>query len=120
MKIALERHAYSPEMNRAHILRRGQIVASMPAPACQSIREARQRLFAPAKPGRLVAASYERAAPWEGLNRTYRALYPLGGEALRKIAADSRQLAAKHAGGELWSGDILPDAARRLVTRLQG
>lgn len=120
MKIALERHSYAPELNRAHIIRRGHIAATIAAPGCQSIREARARLFAPAIPGRIVAASYTRAAPWAGLNRTYCARYPLGGAGLRKALADSRAIEARHSGGLLASGDILPNAARKLATRLSG
>lgn len=120
MKIALERHAYAPELNRAHVIRGGRIVASLPAPGCVSIREARAKLFPVGKAGRLIVARYERAAPWHGLNREYRALYPLGGEALRKAVADSRKLAERHAGGILGNGERLPDATRRVHSALRG
>lgn len=46
MKIILERHAYAPELNRAYI---GPNGACVPAPGCASIRQVRQKLFAPLK-----------------------------------------------------------------------
>lgn len=45
MKLILERHRYAPELNSAHILRHGKVVAELPAPGCTSIREARAKLF---------------------------------------------------------------------------
>ena len=53
--IVLERHAYAPEMNTAHIYRRGVRVASLRAPGATSIRAARRTLFAQARPGLRVA-----------------------------------------------------------------
>lgn len=44
-RIALERHAYAPELNRAHIIRKGRFVASLPCPGVTTIKEARAKLF---------------------------------------------------------------------------
>jgi hypothetical protein len=120
MKLALERHAYAPELNKAHLLHRGRIVASLPAPGCDSIKAARAALFAPAHKGRKVSVSFTRPAPWQGLNWHGAALYPLGGEGLRSALDHVRQIAARKAGGVLDSGDILPDPARRVVTSMKG
>jgi hypothetical protein len=50
MKILLERHTYAPELNKAHILRHGRIVAVLPCPQCDSIAAARAQLFPRYKP----------------------------------------------------------------------
>lgn len=120
MKIAIERHKFAPELNAALVIHRGRVVASMAAPGCQSIREARALLFSPAKQGRKAIASYTRPAPWQSLNREYAALYPLGGAGLRAMIQHARQIAARHDGGPLNDGRVLPAAARALRTSLQG
>lgn len=52
MKIILERHAFAPEMNKAHILRRvrgngWQTAGTISAPGCTSIADVRRAKFAP-------------------------------------------------------------------------
>lgn len=72
MKLILERHSYAPELNRAHILRHGKVVAEMRAPGCTSIREARAKLFprlaAPTRVG-AYQSHYPEALKW--LERQY-------------------------------------------------
>lgn len=52
MEIILERHAFAPEMNKAHILRRvrgnvWQTAGTISAPGCTSIADVRRAKFAP-------------------------------------------------------------------------
>ncbi|USN15587.1 hypothetical protein KIKIMORA_04690 [Brevundimonas phage vB_BpoS-Kikimora] len=71
MKIALERHAYAPELNTAHILRKGRVVASLPAPGATSIKEARAKLFPRITPGRVAFYASQYPAPLKWLERQY-------------------------------------------------
>lgn len=73
MKIILERHRYAPELNTAHILRKGRVVAVLPAPGVTSIKEARAKLF-PRIPEPFRAADYAShyPAPQKWLERQYR------------------------------------------------
>ncbi|UTC29824.1 hypothetical protein BAJUN_01940 [Bajunvirus bajun] len=71
--IILERHAYAPELNRAHILRKGRVVAQRPCPGALSIKEARAMLWprltqGPARVA-FYASHYEGARKW--LERAY-------------------------------------------------
>jgi hypothetical protein len=118
MKIILERHAYAPELNKAHIVRKGAIVASLPVPGATSIREARKALFQPRKPGRWACVHSERSAPWHGLNRTIAGMTPLGREGLAQIQLIRRQMHDK--GGELLDGWTLPPSSVRIESRLIG
>ena len=72
MKLILERHAYAPELNTAHILRKGRVVAELPAPGATSIKEARAKLFprlqAPVRVA-FYASHYPEALKW--LEREY-------------------------------------------------
>ena len=54
MKIIHERHAYAPELNKAHIVNDNRVICALPAPGCTTIREARAKLFAPAAPAKVV------------------------------------------------------------------
>ena len=68
MKIILERHAYAPELNKAYI---GPRKSELKVPSCTSIKEVRQRYFAPLKyTGRHVTLQsvYPEDSAW--LNRT--------------------------------------------------
>ena len=116
MHIYLERHAYAPELNKAHIMRKGLPVAAIPAPGCTSIKAARAYCFPKAEPRRIVAAHYERAGEWSGLNRTLRAAFPLKPGVMLDIAKQARRLVDQ--GGTLIDGRILPPATLRLETRL--
>lgn len=116
MRIALERHAYAPELNRAHIIRKGRAVASFPAPGCQSIGAARAYCFPRYEARRIVAASYVRDGEFSGLNRTIRAAYPLEPNAMVRIACHARGLIDP--GGALLDGRTLPPARLELHTRL--
>lgn len=116
MKLILERHAYAPELNRAHIVRRGRIVRSLPVPGAQSIKEARKALFPRADPRRFVEAESYRAAPWAGLNRAVRAAYRLEPGVMNRLWRDSRTL--RDAGGRLIDGQDLPPSKVRVTTRL--
>lgn len=111
-RLILERHAHAPEMNRAHVLAPdGRAVAVLAVPGCQSIREARARLFPQPAPGIVARVAYVRPAPWAGLNRAYggRVASRAAGLAYVRAALDAR-----HKGGPLSDGSALPDAARRL------
>jgi hypothetical protein len=71
--IALERHAYAPELNRAFIIRRGRVVAERPCPGATSIREARAMLW-PRIPAPVRVATYASRYDTPGrrwLERTY-------------------------------------------------
>ena len=72
MKIILERHTYAPELNKAHILRKGRVVAALPAPGVTSIKEARAKLF-PRIPAPVRVASYAShyPEPLKWLERQY-------------------------------------------------
>lgn len=119
MKIALERHAYAPELNRALILNRnGDCVATLPAPGCASIRDARRALFAPVEPRRIVEATKARPAPWEGLNRTLRAAYPLEPGNLATILEHARRALPMESECTLDDGRALPASRLKLSTRL--
>lgn len=116
MRLVLERHAYAPELNRAHVMRKGRIVADFPAPGARSIAEARRQLFPQFEPVRYAEAESYRAAPWAGHNRTRRAAYPIGPGVMCRVFHDSRTM--RDAGGELLDGRTLPPSDVRLVTRL--
>lgn len=111
-RLALERHAFAPELNRAHVFGpSGRVVAVLPCPGCQSIKAARAALFRPVVPGLSATVRVERPAPWAGLNRVYGGRVQTRADALRF----ARNLAAgRHAGGVLADGSTLPPAAFRL------
>ena len=117
MKLALERHAYAPELNRAHVIRHGRTVAKLPAPGCATIREARAALFQPLQPRRYVRATGERAAPWSGFDRSAAAAYPLAPGVMLRIVADARK-ALHDVGGVLLDGRVMPPNHVRIETRL--
>lgn len=71
-KIILERHAYAPELNKAHIVRQGRIVATLPAPRAETIAGARNQLFGRNDFGPIMATVKKiYPAPWERLSRTW-------------------------------------------------
>lgn len=112
-RLVLERHAFAPELNRAHVLApSGRVAAVLPCPGCQSIKAARAALFRPVLPGVRATVAFTRPAPWAGLNRTY------SGQVFRRAdaLAWARYLAAeRHAGGELSDGSTLPAASYRVA-----
>jgi len=117
MKIGLERHAYAPELNKAIILnKRGDMVATVPAPGCTTIAQARAHCFPRYEARRVVTASYVRDGEFASLNRTIRAAYPLEPNTMVRIACHARGLVDK--GGALNDGRILPPAKLQLNTRL--
>lgn len=110
MKIGLERHLYAPELNRALVMNRaGDVVATLPAPGCTSIRDARRALFGRVEPRRIVTASNVRddnaEGAWSSLNRTVKAAYLLSPGNMLQIKSDARV-----AGGVL-----LPEGAAVLI-----
>lgn len=116
-KLILERHAFAPELNQAHILNRGRIVAALPAPDCRTIAEARRALFPRYVARRYVRAESYRAAPeWAGHNRARAAAYPLAPGVMCRIFRDSR--AMRDAGGKLLDGRHMPPSDVRLATSL--
>ena len=56
---AIERHAYSPEQNKLHFFRGGRLAA----PGITSIREAREKLLSPVKPGKLARVEVTHTNP---------------------------------------------------------
>ena len=115
MKLILERHAYAPELNLAHILRKGRIVASRKAPNCTTIRQCRKLLYARLAPAIVatVTSEYsEREFHW--LNRTFRGCVKSRIEAF-EFAKTCR---AKNAGSTLLDGSTLPAATVKVKTRL--
>lgn len=120
--LILEIHRYAPELNKAHVSRRGAIVATLAAPGCRTIAEARAKLFPRVRVGRLVRLALIRPEPWQGLNRERgRALYPLGGDSLRDIVAHARALAFPESKpATLIDGRTLPAATPVLTSRLIG
>ncbi|USN14356.1 hypothetical protein PAPPERLAPAPP_01200 [Brevundimonas phage vB_BpoS-Papperlapapp] len=71
MKLILERHAYAPELNTAHILRKGRVVAELPVPGATSIKEARAKLFPRIRPGRVAFYASHYPEPLKWLERQY-------------------------------------------------
>lgn len=117
MKIGLERHAYAPELNKAIILnKRGDMVATMPAPGCTTIAQARAHCFPRYEARRIVTASYVRDGEFAWSNRTIRAAYPLEPNAMVRIACHARGLIDQ--GGTLLDGRVIPPAKLQLHTRL--
>lgn len=116
MRIILERHAYAPELNKAHIMRKGHKVASFAAPHCQSIKEARALCFPQYVARRIVTAEYIRDGEFSCFNRTRRAAYPLQAGNMAIIADHARRLIDM--GGPLIDGRVIPPARLRLSTRL--
>jgi hypothetical protein len=124
MRLALERHAYAPELNAAHIIRKGRVVAILPVPGARSIREARKALFPPYVARRYIKATKARPAPWDGLNRSVSAAYPLAPGVLAKAIADVRTCERQPGTLRAESAAVLDDgrelpASRTLIeTRL--
>ena len=72
MKLILERHAYAPELNTAHILRKGRVVAEISVPGATSIKEARAKLFPRLKaPMRVAFYASHYPERLKGLERQY-------------------------------------------------
>lgn len=117
-RLILERHAHAPELNRAHVLNgAGEVAGVLSCPGCQSIKDARARLFPRAVRGVFVTLTFSRPDPWASLNRTYQGRVRNRADAL----AWARNLAAnRHAGGVLCDGATLPDASRALTFELNG
>lgn len=68
MQILLERHRYAPELNKAYV---GPNRVMVPAPGCTSIKEVREKIFAPLKrTGRYVRIHTRYPEPYDWLNRT--------------------------------------------------
>lgn len=124
MRIVLERHAYAPELNRAHIWHKGRKTGELATPGARTIAEARAALFRPAEAVRLITATKTRPAPWDGLNRSVSAAYPLAPGVLAKAIADVR--ACERQPGTLMAesacvlldGRELPASRTRIETRL--
>lgn len=89
-QIALERHAFAPELNKIHLLRTG---ATLPAPGCRSIQQARTEVFPEPEP-RIVARIEVRYPPelaW--LNRTFCGRVSSRAEALHFLRNERKRLA---------------------------
>ena len=41
MQVIIERHTYAPELNKAHFIKHGQRVGTMPAPGCRDVKSFR-------------------------------------------------------------------------------
>ena len=68
MQIILERHAFAPELNVAYI---GPHHVKVKAPGCTSIREVREKLFAPVpRKGRYVRIKTKYPEPYNWLDRS--------------------------------------------------
>ena len=91
--LALERHAFAPELNRAFIIHKGRVVAVRPVPGAKSIREARAALWPripePVRVAVYVSRYADPARKW--LERTYQGRVASYAAAL----AFKRQQAAK-------------------------
>ncbi len=116
MRIILERHAYAPELNKGHIMRKGRKVASFAAPHCQTIKEARALCFPQYVARRIVTAEYIRDGEFSCFNRTRRAAYPLQAGTMATIAEHAKRLL--DGGGTLLDGRTIPPERLRLSTRL--
>ena len=107
MKLILERHRYAPELNSAHILRGGRVVAELPAPGCTSIREARAKLFPRIKePFRAADYASHYPEPLKWLERQYRGRVPSYENALNFLRTQRAKLT--------------PEGSATLRTRLIG
>jgi hypothetical protein len=118
MKIALERHAYAPELNKAFIFHKGRRVATLPAAGLTTIRDVRKAYFAPRPAFRHAHVFSERSAPWQGLNRDRAGRVPFGPEGWQAVKKAAALMLDK--GGELLDGRTLPPSNVRIITRLIG
>jgi hypothetical protein len=108
MKYILERHAYAPELNKI-IIKSSSGWHWVKAPGVQSVKQWREQN----KPsfGIFCTLSAVRGGEWASLNRHVSGFVHSRAEAL-SIAKAFR---ARHAGGPLLDGRILPDA--RIIVR---
>lgn len=116
MKIAIEKHSYAPELNKVMILRGKRVVSSFPAAGVTTIKEARQKFFAPVQTGRTVKISTEYPAPYKSLDRVYRGRV----SGFNDVIRFRDQLREKCSGGALLNGDFLPAAKIIIESRLIG
>ena len=115
MKIVLERHAFAPELNKAHIYHRGKRIALLPAKSACTIKQARAALFAPVTPCIVATVTKEYQAPYEYLNRTWRGVVKTRAEATSFMRV---QQTLNPGGKRLVNGDWLPVARYSTVTKL--
>lgn len=113
MKTILERHAYAPELNKI-IVKRSSGWHWIKAPGVQSVREWREQN----KPRTGIYCTLRgvRDGEWSSLNACVAGFVSSRNDALR-IAKAFR---ARHAGGLLLDGRILPDAHIIVKTEFVG
>lgn len=117
MKLAIETHAYAPELNSILFVKHGKVIAKKSAPGVKSIREARDVYFQAITPGRVAVVSSSHSEPkYQWLNRTVRGRISSFGELLRFVG-NFRQ---RQGGGELLDGTILPHPEISVKTKMIG
>ena len=98
--IAIERHAYAPELNKVHFKKGGTISA----PNISSIKEARKKLLKKPRTGLYaVAHSVYADKKWDSLNRVV-----ASGFCKSRVEAYKFTRQFKEKGGVLLNGDTLP------------
>ncbi len=113
MKTILERHAHAPELNKI-IIKRSSGWHWIKAPGVQSVKQWREQNRP--RVGIFCALSAVRGGEWVSLNRHVSGFVESRADALR-IAQAFR---ARHAGGHLLDGRILPDAHITVKTAFVG